>query len=56
MRIYKNLLVSSVLTAFMWAAGANAEALKIRMSVESTRARLPNICWRLFEMFEGRNG
>ena len=36
MRIYKNLLVSSVLTAFMWAAGANAEALKIRMSVEST--------------------
>ena len=36
MRVYKNLLVSSVLTAFMWAAGANAEALKIRMSVEST--------------------
>ena len=36
MRTYKNLLVSSVLTAFMWAAGANADALKIRMSVEST--------------------
>ena len=36
MRLYKNLLVSSVLTAFMWAAGANADALKIRMSVEST--------------------
>ena len=29
-------ICASVLTAFMWAAGANAEALKIRMSVEST--------------------
>ena len=36
MRKCKNLFVASVLTAFMWAAGANAEALKIRMSVEST--------------------
>ena len=36
MRIYKNLLLSSVLTAVMWATGANADALKIRMSVEST--------------------
>ena len=43
MRVYKNLLVSSVLTAFMWAAGANTDALKIRMSVESTLRCLHSI-------------
>ena len=36
MRMYKKLLVSTLLTAFMWAVGANADTLKIRMSVEST--------------------
>jgi len=36
MPINKKMLVASVLTSFMWITGSNADALKIKMSVEST--------------------